>query len=80
MAVKHTEGRISVEAQGEANQYALLDDDGNWWMSVLVNGQQPTPLQAENLRRLVACWNAFGGYSTQAIEALVEDFEEGSAA
>lgn len=66
--VTHTPGRIRLRANGDANSYALVDEDGKWWMSLLVNGEQITARQEANLRRLAACWNAFEGMSTEQIE------------
>lgn len=50
--------RLTVRANGDANSYALLDDDGKWFMSMLVNGEQLEARQESNLHRLAACWNA----------------------
>lgn len=64
----HTEGRLTFRANGDANSYALIGDDGRWWMSVLMNGEQMTERQESNLRRLAACWNACDGIDTDLIE------------
>lgn len=64
----HTEGRLTFRANGDANSYALIGDDGRWWMSVLMNGEQMTERQESNLRRLAACWNACEGIDTGLIE------------
>lgn len=68
--IPHTEGRISYRANGDANSYALLDERGHWWLSVLMNGEQLTSQQDANLRRLAACWNSFVGVPTAGIEAM----------
>ncbi len=68
MSVQHTLGRLVVKDNGDANSYALLDDSGNWWMSVLLNGEQITARQEANLRRLAACWNACEGFETETLE------------
>lgn len=60
----YTQGKMVVRVNGDANSYALRDESGNWWMSVLMNGEQHTGLQEENLRRLAACWNACEGIDT----------------
>lgn len=68
MNATHTATRLTFCANGDANSYALLDDQGKWFMSVLVNGEQLEPRQEANMRRLVACWNACEGISTDALE------------
>ena len=69
----HTKGRIEFRPNGESNSYAMLDEDGNWWLSVLMNGEQVTERQLQNLRRLAACWNACDGIPTARIEAGAVD-------
>lgn len=66
----HTTGRLKVRENGDANSYAVLDEQGNWLLSLLHNGQQLTDTQRENLRRLVACWNACEGIDTVLLESL----------
>lgn len=68
MSAKHTQGRLTVRENGDANSYALVDDTGNWLLSLLHNGQQLTETQRENLRRLAACWNACEGLHTESLE------------
>lgn len=68
MTTPHTTGRLAFRENGDANSYALVDDDGNWLMSLLHNGQQLTDTQRENMRRLVACWNACEGLTTEQLE------------
>lgn len=68
MTIPHTPTRLTVRANGDANSYALLDDNGHWFMSVLMNGEQMTARQEANLRRLAACWNACEGVSTEDLE------------
>ena len=63
--------RLTVRANGDANSYALLDDNGNWFMSLLVNGQQMEAKQVENLRRLAACWNVCDGMDTELLENIL---------
>lgn len=66
--------RLTFRANGDANSYALLDaDTGNWFMSLLVNGQQMEAKQVENLRRLAATWNACDGIPTEALERVEGD-------
>lgn len=68
MTTPHTHGRLTFRENGDANSYALLDDTGNWLMSLLHNGQQATDTQRENLRRLVVCWNACEGIPTADLQ------------
>lgn len=66
-----TPKRITVRENGEANSFAVLDDDrGRWWLSLLHNGEALTELQRHNMRRLAACWNACEGLDTETLEAL----------
>ena len=69
MSTKHTPGRITFRDDGAANTYHLLTEDGRWWLAFLMNGEQVTERQRENLRRMAACWNACDGISTEALEA-----------
>ena len=69
MNASHTEGRIVFVADGEANRYAMLTEDGKWWLALLMNGEQVAERQLANLRRMAACWNACSGISTEDIEA-----------
>lgn len=73
MTTIHTQGRITVRENGDPNSYAILDDRGYWLLSLLHNGQQVTSTQRENLRRLVACWNACEDEDTSMLEAIVND-------
>lgn len=68
-----TNRHLTFRANGDANSYALLDDTGNWFMSLLVNGQQMEAKQVENLRRLAATWNACDGIPTEALERVEGD-------
>lgn len=71
---QHTPGRIKYHAQGDANTYAILiDENDEWLLALLHNGQQATARQEANLRRLAACWNGCDGLSTDDIEGLAED-------
>ena len=74
----HTQGRIEFRPNGEANSYALVDETGNWWLSLIMNGKQVTERQIENLQRMAACWNACNGVSTEILiqhYAIDEDKE-----
>lgn len=69
----HTPGKITFHANGDANHYALIDDTGNWWMSLLMNGEQITARQEANLRRIAACWNACVEIPTERLEEAATD-------
>lgn len=61
--------RIYFHANGDANSYALIDQDANkWLMTVLVNGEHTTARQAEILERMAACWNACQNIETSVLE------------
>ena len=65
---EHTPGRLTYIESGEANKYTLIDDRNRWLISMLHNGEQLVHTQRENLRRIVACWNACIGINTSALE------------
>ena len=65
---KNTIGRIKFAPNGEANSYAMLDEHGNWLLSILHNGTQVTERQVDNMRRLAACWNRLLPFTTEQIE------------
>ena len=50
------------------NTYRIGIDGGDWLMAVLHNGEQVEARQIANVRRLVACWNACQGSSTDWLE------------
>lgn len=66
----HTPGRIRYYENGEANSYAMLEEsaDGRWLLTLLHNGHDVTERQIANMRRLVACWNACEGMTTENLE------------
>lgn len=64
----HTTGRITFKADGDANCYSILTEDGRWLMAVLTNGEQTSERQIANFRRLATCWNACEGIRTDALE------------
>lgn len=69
----HTPGKIVFRPNGDANSYAMLDEAGHWWMSLLMNGEQITARQEANLRRMAACWNACADESTEFLEFVVHE-------
>lgn len=66
----HTLGRLTYIESGEANKYTLIDNRERWLISMLHNGEQLVHTQRENLRRIVACWNACDGMRTESMEEL----------
>lgn len=68
----HTNGRITFKADGDANHYSMLTSDGRWWLALLANGEQCTPTQIANMRRLAACWNACETIPTFMLEELTD--------
>lgn len=66
----HTPGRIRYYENGEANSFAILEEeaDGRWLLSLLHNGHDVTERQKANMRRLAACWNALVHVSTEQLE------------
>jgi hypothetical protein len=69
MSDKHTQGRLSFLAN-----HVIAVNDQRWFMSILHNGEQWEPEQRENMRRLVACWNAAEGLSTESLESAGNAF------
>lgn len=53
-----TEGVLTVRENGEANSYALVQN-GDWLLSVLMNGQLLTDTQRATLHKLAAAWNEY---------------------
>lgn len=51
-------GVLTVRENGDANSYALMQDD-KWLMSVLLNGELLTEAQRAALHKLAAAWNAY---------------------
>lgn len=72
MSEEHTKGRITFKADGAANHYSMLTSDGRWWLALLANGEQCTPTQIANMRRLAACWNACETIPTFMLEELTD--------
>jgi hypothetical protein len=56
-----------TESTTEPNRFTVHADN-NWLMSILHNGEALTETQRENMRRLVACWNACQGIETLNLE------------
>ena len=68
MSEEHTQGRVTFREDGDACHWSMLTEDGQWWLALLANGEQTTPRQIANFRRLAACWNACEGISTENLE------------
>jgi hypothetical protein len=64
----HTTGRLHLRENGDANSYALLDENGHWRVSLVMDGEQITERQGADLTRTVAAWNACDGISTEDLE------------
>ncbi len=68
MIENQTPGRLEwSESQHEANMFQI-GADGKWLMSVRHNGEQLVEQQRENLRRMVASFNACRHISTESLE------------
>lgn len=70
MNAAYTPSRIAFKEGGEANQWAMLTEDGRWLLALLHNGEALSATQAANFRRLEACWNSWHGMPTEAIQQL----------
>lgn len=68
-----TMGRITFREDWAANQYAMLTEDGKWWLALLANGEMTSERQRANFRRLAACWNACDGIPTEKLEKAAGD-------
>jgi hypothetical protein len=51
---KHTQGDWRYRAQGDANHYCILTEDGKWVISFLQNGEILTEEQEANMRLIAA--------------------------
>jgi len=61
--------RIYFRPNGEANSYALIDQDRiKWVMALLLNGEHVQDKQIEILERMAACWNACQNIETTVLE------------
>lgn len=70
--VPHTEGRVTFHENGDANHWSMLDEAGHWRLSLLANGEQTTPRQVADFRRLGACWNACRRLPTEVLENMTQ--------
>lgn len=62
------------ESAIEANRFSVNIKGRGWLMSILHNGQQLVEVQRENLRRMIACWNACAGIDTDLLEGFSPNF------
>nr|WP_319566226.1 hypothetical protein [uncultured Rhodoferax sp.] len=68
MSAEHTKGQLTTaESAITANEYTIKAD-ANWLFKILHNGEQTIQTQRENMRRMVACWNACNGITTEEVE------------
>jgi hypothetical protein len=58
---------LAIRANGDANSYALVDQDNKWVLGLLHNGEPLVGEQIQNLSRLAACWNACDGFTTEQL-------------
>lgn len=64
----HTPEPWKWHAQGEANEYCMLTNDGQWVISFRQNGEFTDERQKANARRIAACVNRLAGFKTEDIE------------
>lgn len=72
MTTAHTQSRITFKEDGDANHFSMLTEDGRWLLALLHNGEQVSPTQIANFRRLAACWNACETIPTFMLEELTD--------
>jgi len=66
--MNNTPGKLAyAESEHEPNRFTI-GADGKWLMSIQHNGEPLVETQRENMRRLVAAWNACEGSSTEWLE------------
>jgi hypothetical protein len=58
---------LAMRANGDANSYALVDQDNQLVLSLLHNGEPLVGAQLDNMARLAACWNACDGFTTEQL-------------
>lgn len=66
----HTQGRLAFHTDGDANRFTMVNEQGRWVASLLLNGEQVTTRQVANMERMVACWNACEGLTMAQINSL----------
>ena len=71
MTIEHTDSDLTcAEVIHESNQFMIYTGPvAKWLMRVQHNGEQLVEKQRANLRRMVACWNACKGITTESLEA-----------
>lgn len=62
------------ESAREANRFSVGIKGRGWLLSILHNGEQLVEVQRNNMRRLVACWNACAGIDTQMLDGFSPGF------
>lgn len=71
----HTQGKLEYsESPFEANRFGINVKGHHWLMSILHNGEPLVEVQRENMRRLVACWNACEDIDTNMLEGFSPRF------
>lgn len=65
----HTPGKLAyTESEYEPNRFTVGIIGERWLLAVQHNGEQDIRTQRENVRRLVACWNACDGIPTETLK------------
>lgn len=74
-----TQGTWKFHEQGDANDYAMITQDGRWVIAFRQNGEIMPEVQKSNARRIVACVNACEGIASEYLEhfgaATFKDFK-----
>lgn len=72
--MSHTPGKLAyTESEHEPNRFSIGTIGGGWLLAIQHNGEQMAEAQRENVRRLVACWNACDGIYTEKLEKASGD-------
>lgn len=67
--MSHTPGKLAyTELKYEPNRFTVGVIGAQWLLAIQHNGEQMPGTQRENVRRLVACWNACENVATSALE------------
>ena len=64
--------KLDWQVSGEANEYTLMSG-GNWLAMLRLNGEMLVDKQRGIVRRIVACFNACAGFSTEVLEDAISE-------